>query len=509
MIRWILGNLMHVEFTKIFIPGIRFHPSHWFTKDFHGRSCSVLSRARISCIFPIILLAGCCALLCAQHPANANATYQKLRGLLPGDDVIAVNNLELRRNAGVFTFSHGNFAFYGEVNGKVTGAVFKGEGHFHLTPPTAQERHNLAILNKSEEFDEDFNLAVLRFTDATADKLRKAAAGKSGPDAAYGKAAEELQSFLHHNSAASHMNPWGIFYYRKIEGNLDLRLLEDVLSPAPGGFFYASMHGNKSPHFIFQLDPLGVAGLAPEEVSLQIWDRSNESMTYPLAFHSTAEYANGNKHNAAYTIASENLDVTIEGSGFLSCVATVEVRAEQDSVAVIPLDLYPTLRVSNVETDKGAALDYVQEKKDEDADFGVVLAQPLKKGESTAIRIAYSGKDVVMNEGNEAKLVSKWIQRIWQLCQLSYVLSCAQGVAANCNGNQGERKYRRQDYNDRVEDRGAVAGGGLQPWQVRHERGKGGKQAGRQPDHRRLCQHKSSRYVFSNERLVQTSEAGW
>lgn len=361
----------------------------------------MLSRARISCIFPIILLAGCCALLCAQHPANANATYQKLRGLLPGDDVIAVNNLELRRNAGVFTFSHGNFAFYGEVNGKVTGAVFKGEGHFHLTPPTAQERHNLAILNKSEEFDEDFNLAVLRFTDATADKLRKAAAGKSGPDAAYGKAAEELQSFLHHNSAASHMNPWGIFYYRKIEGNLDLRLLEDVLSPAPGGFFYASMHGNKSPHFIFQLDPLGVAGLAPEEVSLQIWDRSNESMTYPLAFHSTAEYANGNKHNAAYTIASENLDVTIEGSGFLSCVATVEVRAEQDSVAVIPLDLYPTLRVSNVETDKGAALDYVQEKKDEDADFGVVLAQPLKKGESTAIRIAYSGKDVVMNEGND------------------------------------------------------------------------------------------------------------
>jgi hypothetical protein len=55
--------------------------------------------------------------------------------------------------------------------------------------------------------------------------------------------------------------------------------------------------------------------------------------------------------------------------------------------------------VSRVETDKGEALDFVQEKKLEDADFGVVLASPLKKGESATLRIAYGGKDVVENEG--------------------------------------------------------------------------------------------------------------
>ncbi len=42
----------------------------------------------------------------------------------------------------------------------------------------------------------------------------------------------------------------------------------------------------------------------------------------------------------------------------------------------------------------------MQEKKDEDPDFGVVLAAPLKKGETTTIKIAYGGKDVVINEGN-------------------------------------------------------------------------------------------------------------
>jgi len=43
----------------------------------------------------------------------------------------------------------------------------------------------------------------------------------------------------------------------------------------------------------------------------------------------------------------------------------------------------------------------VQEKKDEDADFGVVLAQPLKKGTPLPFRIAYGGKDVVVNEGGQ------------------------------------------------------------------------------------------------------------
>ena len=156
--------------------------------------------ARTSCLLAVLLLARCCGVLQAQHPANANASYHQLRELLPGDDVIAVNNLELRRDAGVFTFSHGNIAFYGKVNGKVTGAVFKGDGHLHMTPPTVQERHNLSIATHAEEFDDDFDQVVLRFTDGTAAELRKASTGKGEPDSAYGKAADELSSFLRHHA---------------------------------------------------------------------------------------------------------------------------------------------------------------------------------------------------------------------------------------------------------------------------------------------------------------------
>jgi hypothetical protein len=332
-----------------------------------------------------LLFASCYGTMAAQHAANSNAVYQQLRGLMPGTDVITVKNLELRRDAAVFTFTQGSFAFYGEVNGKVTGAVFKGEGHLHITPPTAEERHNLAILTKREEFDEGFDQVVLRFSDGTAAELQEASAGKGEPSKVYAGAAQDLHNFAR----------------LKLKDNLDLRLLENVLSPAQGGYFFAAIHGKQNAHLIFTIDANGARDVEPEEVSLLNW--SDWGPTYLSAFHlnSTAARAGskGDGRNESCRIDNENLDVSIEKNGFLTGQATVHLVALQDGVAVVPLALYPTLRVSRVETEKGVPLDFVQEKKDEDADFGVVLATPLKKGETTTLKITYGGKDVVFNEG--------------------------------------------------------------------------------------------------------------
>lgn len=344
------------------------------------------------------------SLATAQRPANSNSSYQQLRSLMPGGDVITVHNLELKRDAATFTFSDGSFAFYGEVNGKVTGAVFRGHGHLHMTPPTPQERHNLSLFTQTEEFDEDFDQAVLRFTDATAAELHAASTGKGQPDGSYAKAAQELQNFLRHHAEGSVLEGGSTLYFKKFYGNVDLRLLEDVASPAPGGYFLAAMHGKKSGHLYFILDPHGIEDVAPEEVELIKWDGANDTETIPLAFHRAAEYADhtasSSEQNAAYTILHEKLDVTIEKSGFLASTATVELRAQQDGVAVVPLNLYPTLRVSSVQSEKGEALDFVQENKDDDPDFGVVLPAPLKKGETATVKIAYGGKDVVQSEGS-------------------------------------------------------------------------------------------------------------
>jgi hypothetical protein len=319
----------------------------------------------------------------AQRAPNANSYYQQLRTLPPGSEVIAVSNLELHRDAATFTFTRGEIAFYGAVNGKVTGAVFKGAGHFHLAPPTAAERHNLSVLTRGEAIDEDFDQVVFRFTDDTAAELRRGGAGPGSDTQPFIAAARDASDFQR----------------RKFFENVDLRLLEDVLSTAQGGYFQALIHGKKNAHLVFRIDPHGARMVEPEEVSLVVW--SDEGETFPAAFRSADSDPPGEpaQQNITFHVDDENLDVTIEKGGFLSGIATLHIIAEQDGVAVAPLSLYPTLRVSRVETDKGEALDFVQERKEEDADFGVVLAHPIKKGEAVSIRIVYAGKDVVKNEG--------------------------------------------------------------------------------------------------------------
>src|SRR3954454_19295226 len=76
--------------------------------------------------------------------ANNDPMYLKLRNIKTGPETIHVNNFTLQREAGVFTFKSGAFTFVEPVNGKITGAIFVGDGTFVLTPPIELERRNLA-----------------------------------------------------------------------------------------------------------------------------------------------------------------------------------------------------------------------------------------------------------------------------------------------------------------------------------------------------------------------------
>jgi hypothetical protein len=312
---------------------------------------------------------------------NANAFYRQLRTLSPAGDPIAVKNLVLQRGDATLTFQSGNIEFYPAVNGKVTGAVFLGQGHFHLTPPTAEEQHNLKILTHSETFDEDFDQIVMRFTDATADELRKGSAGAGSSATGFAHAATELSSFQRDT----------------LLENIDLRLLEDVLSPAPGGYFLGAIRGNKDHRLFFTVDPHGAPAVEPEQVSLLNW--TSWGPTFLTAYNPSDAAGAGTSGLEAFRADREDLDTTIRKNGFLTGVATVHLIAEQGGVAVAPLELYPTLRVSRVESDNGQPLDFVQEDKNHDADFGVVLARPPARGGAATLRIEYAGNDVVENEG--------------------------------------------------------------------------------------------------------------
>src|SRR5271165_3824404 len=166
-----------------------------------------------------IVLAFFIPVFAADAPApgpNSDPTYQQLRNLTLGAEAVGVSNFDLKRDAGTFHLHSGTVCFTSPVQGKVTGAVFVGDGNLVITPPPS-EAGMLKLLTKENEFSENFSHLVLRFTDSTYDEIKKAgSAATGGCD----------NGLLKDSQNAT----------RKIlKTNLEARILEDVLRPEPGG----------------------------------------------------------------------------------------------------------------------------------------------------------------------------------------------------------------------------------------------------------------------------------
>jgi hypothetical protein len=122
------------------------------------------------------------------------------------------------------------------------------------------------------------------------------------------------------------------------------------------------------------------------------------------AFHLSSEYkqgiATGSQNNGLIHIEHQQLDTTIEKNGNLTGKATTTFVSQVNRLRVVPFDLFPTLRVQSVTAEGGHALAFIQQGKDEDADFSVTLPSPLAVGQKFTIVTTYGGKDAVSNEGN-------------------------------------------------------------------------------------------------------------
>ncbi len=315
----------------------------------------------------------------AQSP-NSDGTYQQLRNVALGNEAVTVNNLILKRDTATFQLNSGTVCFLPPVQGKVTGAVFIGEGRMLLTPPLPSEERSLSLLSKEKEFSESFSRLVLRFTDGTYGEIMKAGSAAS---------VSCDPGLLRDSQTVTR---------KKLHYNLDARILQDVLSPEPGGLFVAFVHGKKySDKILFMIDPHGALHVQPEEIELMTYDENNAGIW--AAFHYSSEYASGaakgSQKNGVIHIEHQQLDTEIQKSGQLNGKAVTVFVARTAGVRVVPFMLFPTLRVRSVTGDGGQGLNFIQEEKLEDPQFWVVLQKPLANGEKCTITTTYGGKDAV------------------------------------------------------------------------------------------------------------------
>src|SRR5215212_5804871 len=144
----------------------------------------------------------------------------------------------LKRDRAVMTFN-GTFYFAAPVEGRVTGAVFVGDGTFRAeVPPSDFEKENVKRLLGTDVIDSDFRTAVLRFTDDTAERL-----GLKGQEG--GQPGERAQKL------ASELNPRIL---KETGANLAARVALSLLNDEKPGLFFANFDGGGRGRFSLLLD---------------------------------------------------------------------------------------------------------------------------------------------------------------------------------------------------------------------------------------------------------------
>jgi len=324
---------------------------------------------------------------------NLDPIYQNLRQLAKtGQDFAGsyatVNNLVLKRDAATFTLKTGEIYFLAPVENRYTGAVFIGTGEMSMTPPTQAEKNSIKIFTDQEGIVEQFSSLVLRFTDKTFEEVKASANATmktSGP--AISQARDLYRSNMD-------------LLRKRLRDNRELRTLQDIYNPSQEGYFNAFINGNRFNKLVFVLDPFGVPGAIPEEVALSSYGESDGGSW--AAFHREEEFKKGSASSSEdhriVDITQHDIDAAIKGS-HLTITDRITFKNLVAGTRVVPFNLYGALRVTSVQDAEGTNLNFIQESKDEDSDFGVIFNKPLEAGQTQQLIIQYDGDGALRDSG--------------------------------------------------------------------------------------------------------------
>ncbi len=366
----------------------------------------------LACIFLFIVLA-------APLPAATDPTYAALRGARPDGRKIPVQGLVLERDAFRFQLDSGALHLLPPVAGRTVGAVFVGKGSYRLSPATANESRQLAIASGAgtdkgfEALTDTFETLLLFFTDGTLAELERHAAVQAG--AADPHAADVYDRWLKRQQ-------------KDFKANFQLRILADLLNN-PGrtdGVFLALIDGRKVPPALAAVDPDGAEALhiAPrlggEGTLLWVVDPSKGGIWYLCDRKERGERqkeaAQGQPAPERHLVDALDyrIETEVKRNADIAGQATLRFQTLVEGLRVLPLHLMPKLRIGEASYAVEAAggepawkpLAWVQEEENKDADAAVVFPEPLAKGATVRLRLAYQGGDVLQNVGDKTFVVA-------------------------------------------------------------------------------------------------------
>jgi hypothetical protein len=334
-------------------------------------------------ILPLVLLMAPLARgqAAQKNPREIYAALNALR--VDATRVYYVRDITLRRDVVRLVFTEGKLAFLEAYDGRVLGAVFTGQGTALAAPRDMSERKSLARFLGAPLLDQAFTRAYIRFTDDTAEELRRLIAERhwaAAPEASFGE----------------EWNP--------VVGNLNTahsqRTLVDLLSAAPQPYFYAGLIGESAGPFDVLVDD------RREEHIVLGQPKWVEGIRYYDVWASFAK-PGAEPFRRPFAPLSYAVETTIHADRSLHGTTAAEFKALAGGERILQLELSRHLQVHTVTDEAGRSLVFFQNEeltRKEVSDRGndslmIALAEPCAAGATLRLKMHYRGT-VISDAGN-------------------------------------------------------------------------------------------------------------
>jgi hypothetical protein len=338
------------------------------------------------------LLAGLSPLALAQiaagNPGSTEALYSQLQSVgLDKTRVYKVREGALDRGAIHISLDDGTIAFTADVDGRITGAFFRGEGEILLSPPDSTERRSLAFFTGAAILEERFSTAYLRFDDDVYDELRSSL-----------RTPEEAEQFASQwNTTAQNLAPPDA-----------LRLLVSFINTPRGDaaepadrFLHAYLQGGKLGTFDVRYD-----SLAPEQISAgehrimrgedfyDVW----MSFNIPSSARASGTITLAAPRTPDFDISEFKIQAQITPPTALAATAILTIVPRRDGKRLLLFELSRLLQVSSVEAD-GKAVEFIHNPAMEGSQLArrgndvvaVILPVAIRAGQKIQLSFKYSG----------------------------------------------------------------------------------------------------------------------
>lgn len=325
---------------------------------------------------------------------NGKDLYSQLRLFSLGGGSAPVKELMLTRDRAQMIFD-GTFYFATPIDGRMTGAVFVGNGKFKTdVPPSEFEKDNVKRLLGADVIESDFKTAILRFSDDTFERLA-VNPGSGTADERTQKMALEMESRILKETGA----------------NLSARLALSILNQEKPGFFFANFDGGKRGRFSLVLDYQNRVPVANFEINggekglIFAYDSSSYNNEVWMAFYGQDDYA---RRIVSYSDVNNLIDITHYGMNidlrqhkkYLRLQTRVESTVTGANVRAVPFSIGENLsEAENLRLKKqlrlqqarlgDAELPFIQE--DWEGGFTVILPAPVAAGEKLNLELVLQG----------------------------------------------------------------------------------------------------------------------